>query len=76
MTAPGKRITVVRSVVTGIRIESSGFGVLLIEGVDQGSAGQTLQSHQLSYPPEVSPADVAEAVALIRRFAQTEIDRA
>lgn len=75
MTAPGKRITVERCVVTGVRIEP-GFGRLTIEGVDQGKDGQTLQGHVLDYPPLVIEPDVAKAVATILEFAQRQVDEA
>lgn len=71
----GAKVRVERSVVTGIRIDPS--GTLVVEGVDQDAAGNTLAYHQLSYPEgsEVG-ADVAAAWTTLREFAQRAVDEA
>lgn len=75
MTQPGKSIKVARSVVTGIRIDPAG-GVLYIEGVDQDADGNTLRSHQLTFPPVDQSGDVTSAVATIQAYSAHEIHKA
>lgn len=75
MTRPGKTIKVIRSVVTQIRIEPS-TGSLIVEGVDQGSAGQTLQTHTIAARQDELDEETWSAVDRIRRYAQEAIDEA
>lgn len=78
MTKPGGRITVARSVVTGISIGNTDGG-LYVEGVDQDRDGATLKYHTLLVTQETlreEQPDVGDAVEAIRAYAQRRIDDA
>lgn len=78
MTAVGKTVKIVRSVVTGTHVGTT-TASLYVEGVDQDKDGTTITYHQLAFESgdlATEHPDVAKAVEVIRAFAQDRIDAA